>query len=289
MKRSSAWGYLASAFNARPLGMPVPPNWVGLAAFGMLGALNPGFWLIGAGLELSYLLSLANNNRFRRVVDAQKFGDPDEARRTRFQSAFGALGEIERRRYQQFDDRCRAISELQRPDGDQSSGTDLLEDSLGGLRWLYLRLLVSRRTLERVIRESLAPGEGGERPEDRLETLRQRLAEEQMNDDLKRSLEGQAQILEQRVAKRNEARSKLEYVESELTRMQDQVELIREQAALSTDAASLTDKINEVATTLTGTSQWIATQQETLGAADDLWTGPPPNLAPTRAKERQKR
>ena len=41
--------YLAAAFNARPLGMPIPPNWFGIAAFGLLGALvNPGLWLIGA-------------------------------------------------------------------------------------------------------------------------------------------------------------------------------------------------------------------------------------------------
>ena len=32
--------------------MPIPPNWFGLAAFGLLGAfINPGLWLIGAGLE----------------------------------------------------------------------------------------------------------------------------------------------------------------------------------------------------------------------------------------------
>ena len=42
--------YLAAAFNARPFGMPMPPNWFGVAAFGLLGALvDPGFWLIGAG------------------------------------------------------------------------------------------------------------------------------------------------------------------------------------------------------------------------------------------------
>ena len=44
--------YLLAAFNAKPLGMPIPPNWFGLTAFGLLGALvNPGLWLIGAGLD----------------------------------------------------------------------------------------------------------------------------------------------------------------------------------------------------------------------------------------------
>ena len=61
--------YLAAAFNARPFGMFVAPNWVGLVAFGLAGLTNPGFWLIGAGVELAYLFGLATNRRFQQVVD----------------------------------------------------------------------------------------------------------------------------------------------------------------------------------------------------------------------------
>src|SRR4030095_10925120 len=64
--------YLAAAFNARPLGMPIPPNWFGVAAFGLLGALvNPGLWLIGLGAEGLYLWLISRNQRFRNVVDAE--------------------------------------------------------------------------------------------------------------------------------------------------------------------------------------------------------------------------
>src|SRR6187455_1548727 len=64
--------YLSAAFNARPAGMPVPPNWFAVAAFVLLGALaNPAFWLIGAGLEGLYLWALSRNERFRAVIDAE--------------------------------------------------------------------------------------------------------------------------------------------------------------------------------------------------------------------------
>ena len=67
--------YWWAAFNARPLGMPVPPNWFGLAAVGLLGAfVNPALWLIGAGLELGYLQALSMNKRFRKTVDATAGG-----------------------------------------------------------------------------------------------------------------------------------------------------------------------------------------------------------------------
>ena len=63
--------YLDAAFNARPLGMPIPPNWIGLVAFGLLGwFLNPGFFLVGTGLEIAYLWWLSRNQRFRKTVDA---------------------------------------------------------------------------------------------------------------------------------------------------------------------------------------------------------------------------
>ena len=63
--------YWLAAFNARPFGMPVPPNWFALAAFGLLGAfVNPGFWIVGAGLELAYLSWLGGSKRFRNAIDA---------------------------------------------------------------------------------------------------------------------------------------------------------------------------------------------------------------------------
>src|SRR4051812_3366612 len=63
--------YFWSAFNARPFGMPVPPNWFGLATFGLLGALvNPGLWLVGVGLEGLYLWTIGRHPRFRKTVDA---------------------------------------------------------------------------------------------------------------------------------------------------------------------------------------------------------------------------
>ena len=41
-------GYIKAAFSARPLGMPIPPNWVFVAAAAMAGLLNAGIWLVGA-------------------------------------------------------------------------------------------------------------------------------------------------------------------------------------------------------------------------------------------------
>lgn len=73
---SGSRSYFAAAFNARPFGMPIPPNWFAVAAFALLGAfVNPGLWLVGAGLEGLYLWALSRNERFRATVDAEGKGD----------------------------------------------------------------------------------------------------------------------------------------------------------------------------------------------------------------------
>ena len=93
------------------------------------------------------------------------------------------------------------------------------------------------------------------------------------------------ELLEQRVARRGEADSKLAFLDAELARIEEQVELIREQAVLSTDPEHFSQRIDEISATLGATGQWIAEQQQTLGAMDDLISEPPPLTAQGRARE----
>ena len=50
--------YVTRAFLLKPRGMLFPPNFALLGTFGLLGFVNPGFWLLGAGAELAYLLAV---------------------------------------------------------------------------------------------------------------------------------------------------------------------------------------------------------------------------------------
>ena len=66
-----------------------------------------------------------------------------------------------------------------------------------------------------------------------------------------------------------------------------EVELIREQAALSTDPETLSQRIDNIAATLGGTSQWIRDQQQVYGAMEDLLSDAPPVATGARARESQ--
>ena len=118
-----------------------------------------------------------------------------------------------------------------------------------------------------------------------LAVLERRLATEPLTDELRHSIEGQADILRQRINHRGEAERQMTFIEAELTRIEHQVELIREQAALSTDPVVLSGRIDEIAATLGGTSQWMRDQQQLIGAMDDLLIEAAPPLATARGRE----
>lgn len=277
--------YVREAFNARPLGMFVPPNWIGLGLFGFLGILNPGFLLIGAGLELAYLGLLATNPRFQRTVVASRIAQGHLQWRSKLDHLISQLAESYQRRYRLLEHRCRAILDQQFGESISAPGVEAQGEGLGRLSWIYLRLLLTRQSIEKILRESTESGEDSARLEERIHKLEARLKEESLGDELRRSLTGQIEILQQRLQKRTEARDKLAFLDAELTRIEEQVELIREQAVLSTDPETVSQRIDQITTTLGGTTQWISEQQQIYGAMEDLLAEPPPITVTSTAKE----
>jgi hypothetical protein len=276
--------YVTAAFNARPLGMFVAPNWVGLAAFGLLGIANPGFWVLGAGLELGYLLTLATNARFQRTVSSRPLSAARAEWNQRIERLTTRLNGEDRERYAALARRCASIIDLQTHGGAEvPHGIEAQADSLGRLSWMFLRLLVARGQILTV----LGGAEDDQRLEQRRRALERQARDESAPADLRRSLEGQIEILGQRIDQRDQAEKKLAYIDAELARIEEQVELIREQAALSTDPEILSRRIDEIAATLGGTGQWIRDQQQVYGAMEDLLTEPPPLTATAHAKESQ--
>jgi hypothetical protein len=277
--------YISAAFNARPFGMFVAPNWIGLATFGLLGTVDPGFWVLGAGLEIGYLLLLATNERFQRLVNARPTSDATAEWNKRIQGLLGRLDSNDRRIYDLLAQRCKSIIDLQLTGAGSEApgGLETQADSLGRLSWMFLRLLVARRTIRHVIGDS---GDGTELRK-RMAALERQHREPALTDELRRSLGGQIEILTQRIQQRTDAERKLTFIDAELERIQQQVELIREQAALSTDPESLSQRIDEITATLGTTGQWIRDQQKVYGAMEDLLSEPPPLAPDARARESQ--
>ena len=276
--------YIAAAFNARPIGMFVAPNWVGLAAFGLLGVTNPGFWVLGAGLELGYLLTLATNKRFQNTGAGKPLNASRRAWNDRIQRVLGRLDPVDVRTYDALAERCRSILELQMQNAAEApEGLEQQADSLGRLSWMFLRLLLARRTISQV----MGGAQNDAELQRKIASLERQQHQTGLSEELSRSLGGQLDILRQRLQQRTDGDRKLAYIEAELERIAQQVELIREQAAMSTDPELLSRRIDDITATLGTTGQWIRDQQQVYGAMEDLLTEPPPLSPDARAREMQ--
>lgn len=262
--------YLKAAFNARPAGMFVAPNWVGLGVFGLLGMLNPGFWLLGAGLEAAYLFSLANSARFRKVVDAEAGSAPADLQgeAARIAAIRDALPPRDGQRYRDFTAKCRHTARTL-PDN------TALHDTLAQVSWLFLQLLHSRLTVSRL----LAATEAEEKDEGtlnaRLAKIEQRLTAPEVQADLRRSLEATREILRERLQARSDTSAKLDHIDAELSRLEEQVSLLHDRAQLDRDAPALTGSIERVSAGIAGATQWMSREKELLGDLGGTFDIPP--------------
>jgi len=273
--------YLWAAFNARPLGMPIPPNWIGLVAVGMLGFfIDPGVLLVGAGLEIGYLVALTSSRRFRNVVDAQQ---PLPAVPDRRGALVSQLDANALAQHEALEERCRAILALNR------DGEALLtqqDEQLRQLCWLHLRLLAARSAVQTVA--DTGTEDRGEL-ERKLRDLEKRRAQANDGpDDLATSLDGQLSILRMRLSQFDEARNRLAYLDAEIERLRQQAELIREQSLLAvggTDSSSLSSTIQGLGDSLATTNRWMRDQRLT---SDVAWEDAPPLPSAASPPNRQR-
>jgi hypothetical protein len=256
----SAGRYLWAAFNARPLGMPIPPNWFGLAAFGLLGAfVSPGFWVLGAGLELAYLALLARNPRFRRTLDAVE-AKPDPAGQ-RYEATLALLDDSQRARQQRIEARAREVLQLLARSPLMASHADSLEQ----LVWLNLRLLAAGQALSVVAETAARESAELQQQEEQIDA---RLAASELNDELRRSLEQQKQVIDARQAAHAEGLRRKEHVDAELQRIEQQIALIREQTLLATDEEQIGLALNALTASFNEASRWLNSQRDLLGVLE---------------------
>jgi len=285
--RLTLWDYVREAFNARPAGMFVPPNWIGIGVFGLLGTLNPGFWIIGLGCELAYLGWLGTHPRFQQLINGGRLLDEQRRWQAKLYDLIRQLPPDDQQRYRALEARCKGILEQQARGATLSANMEEQGEGLGRLVWIYLRLLLTRESIQKIIRESPANSpEQSVQLKERIDKLREQLQQPSITEDLRKSLSAQIEILEQRQEKKREAVEKLAFLDAELTRIQEQVELLREQSVLATDPESVSHRIDQITTTLGGTNQWIRDQQKIYGAVEDLLSEAPPLIAQS-SKESQ--
>lgn len=269
------WDYLKSAFGRRvhiPLLGQMPINQMAIGAFGLLGILNPGFWLLGAAGELLYLYLRANSPRFRALIAADKLARRQQGADTRIQDVYGRLSETSRQRYRDLVGECHRILGITALPPESSIPVhDLRTGNLNQLLWLFLRLLSSRE----LIAANLSQVDPST-IEAEIDRLKARLAGVAADSALARSLQGTLEIQAKRLENVTRAHSSAEVIDAELERIEQQVRLIREESAVSGGPEALSARLDAVTATLGETSRWMDQNAELFGTlvGDDLDAGP---------------
>jgi hypothetical protein len=238
------WRYLKQAFLVRPavpgLGA-FPANLLAVACFVILGFAHPGFWLLGLGLEAGFLAALASNRRFQRLVDgearlsARATGDAEQQRQaTRLSpDARQGLERLEARIAQ-------AAAFYRETDGEDVAIESNLE-AMRELRGVYLRLLVAKTYLtspeiqsdESALRRAVAG-------------LRGELDDAKLPPPLRESKAATLDILDRRLANLAHRERSLAEIESDLRRIEAQVDLAVENAALRGKPAAISANVGLV-------------------------------------------
>jgi hypothetical protein len=266
--------YLRAAFNFRPFGMFVAPNWVMLALAALLGLVNPGFLLLGLAAEGIYLMALTQSARFRALVDAHLTARRDAPALARTDAVLATLSPADNARYARQRAACEAILAEPRPDEPVEATADrarVLERMLG----VFLELLAARQVLVRATaaRDATVPA--------RLTALRRRLAGTPPG-ELYDSLADQAGVLVRRADALLAADARAAWLDAELGRIEEHVGLLRDQALLPGDTG-LADDVDRLTERLAAADRWLSEQQalEALSTLDE-----PPRLRPVERQSR---
>ena len=222
--------YLNEAFWARPqlagLGR-IPWNALLVGGAAVLGFGLPPIWLAALGAETLYLYVLSTNPRFQNWVDAKDLarlhdGDDDSNRRL-----VANLPDVMRRRLTEIEDKCDKIEKVYRESQNEDYLYDSNREALQKLTSIFARLLIAQRNLQSldvVARESDLRNQ--------IASIEKELASASMSEALRDSKKATQTILKQRLRNLQRRNESLAEIDSDLTRIEQQVDLAVEDASL---------------------------------------------------------
>jgi len=273
-RRATLKDYLKSAFLYR---------WNMLLFIGGVAAAVLSPWpdavlpLVGAA-EAVYLGGIVASEKFRKAIDAKLYQEERkpvvaEGERT-LQNLIETLPAVSRQRFEKLRGRCiemRAIAEgvRGRGFGAKSEGPDHSAGALDRLLWVFLRLLVSQKALERFLTSTDA-----DKIRAQLEDVKAKLAASGDNERLKRSLEDSVAVQQARLDNYHKAEANAEYANVELDRIEAKIHALTEASVSRQDAEYLSSQIDSVAQSMQSTEEAISELQQITGLVDQMQEPP---------------
>ncbi len=232
--------YLSAAFWSRPQ-LPII-RWFPWNVFMMIGAgvagyaVDPWIWLTAGAFETLYLATLATNPQFQRWVDTSR-GIPLPEPEVNRKKLLRELGGKSRQRYVKLEEKVKRIEKLAEVD-------DVLFESnhiaLQKLLLLYLRLLGMEKNL------SLLKSADTDDLRDAIEEIEEAMRDRALAGSVRETKQITLNLLTQRLRNVERRDESLREVESDLARIEAQIELAVEEASLKTHPISISGNVRLV-------------------------------------------
>jgi hypothetical protein len=226
----------------------VPVNLLLALAFGILGFAQPAFWFLGAGVETVIVSALAFNPRFQQYVEAQHLQLAKDDAGSKRQSLVQLLSSDARKRVSDLATKCNNVLDVYRTQQSEDYIIDSNRDALESLQWVYLKLLVAQYHL-------LSPtnNETEKSLESKIHALDAELSSNSKDEteSLRQSRAATLAILKKRLVNMRRREQSLEEIDSDLTRIENQVDLILENATMQGKPQTISTDI-ELASDLLG-------------------------------------
>jgi hypothetical protein len=265
--------YLKAAFwagvDVRGIGR-LPLNALSVLGFAILGFGHPGFWLLGAGLETGFLATLATHPRFQRAIDARRHqlaaGGAEQGR----QELVARLPPEARRRFAALEEKCDQALAVSREAHLEDFELASLRDAFDRLTWICLKLLVARRQLE----STRASAERGDL-ERRIAALERETKSGAATTALRQSQAATLDLLRQRLRNLDRCEQALKEVDSDLARIEAQVDLAVESAGVQGGGAGAAASL-DLASEILGEGLDYGDMGAQIAALDQAYAAPPP-------------
>jgi hypothetical protein len=245
------WRYLKSAFlvsvDVPGLGH-VPVNVLGVAAFTILGFAQPAFWFLGMAIEAAVVPSLAFNPRFQKVVQAQSVQLSDADTTQKWRALVNMLEPTAKQRLAGLIDKCNQVLDVYRSQQAEDYVLESNNQALSRLQWVYLKLLIARHHLLNPVNN-----ETEQTIEKKIQELDADLRDGEESESLRQSKTATLGILKKRLSNVRLKKQTLDEIESDLTRIDNQIDLILENATMQGKPQTISADI-ELASDLLGGS-----------------------------------
>ncbi|MDB6172833.1 MAG: hypothetical protein JWL59_2144 [Chthoniobacteraceae bacterium] len=233
--------YLKTAFWIAPI-VPglgrVPFNALACAGLAILGFGHPGFWLLGLAMEGAYLYAVISSRRFQQLVDAGEVTIQSGTLMEQRSALIDKLSIERRDRLQLLEGRCAQILQIHHELQSEEFVIESNREALGKLCWLYLKLLIAQQNLAAIDSRANEAELVG-----KIDAAIKSLGSEKISSSLRESKQATLRILEERLANLERRAESLEEMESDLARIEAQIDLAIENAGSRGSAGTISADI----------------------------------------------